>query len=463
MHNMTIETVAEACQGELVCEDAGRLSEIRTREIQGVVTDNRKVKQDYVFIPIVGKRVDGHDFIPQAVKDGALFVLSERRLEEPPAPYILVQSSEEALKEIAAYYRRQLSIPIVGVIGSVGKTGTKEMIASVLSKHFSVCKTQGNFNNEIGLPLTLLSIRPEDEAAVVEMGISDFGEMHRLGRIAKPDIVVMTNIGPCHLEALHDRDGVLRAKTEVFDHLAEGATVILNTDDDKLAGIGAVPGASVLAYGTRDQQIRADQIHVLGVDGIEAHIHVGGEEWPVAIPLPGEHVIYHALAATAVGVTLGLPAGEIIDGLEQTQGIAGRTHFIRLKEDVTIIDDCYNASPISMKAALKLLSQAKGIRIAVLGDMGELGERERELHYEVGSYLATLPIDALYTAGPLSAEIGRAVLDTENDCKVHEYQTRDAMVADLVCHIHPDSTILVKASHFMDFPKVVEALETNFG
>lgn len=457
---LTIESAAKACGGEIVCDEK-TFAAIRGREVRGVVTDNRKIEKDFVFIPIVGSRADGHDFIPKALEDGALFTLSERRLADPRGPYVLVEKSEQALKDIAAYYRRQLTIPIVGVIGSVGKTGTKEMIASVLSQQYEVCKTEGNFNNEIGLPLTLLSIRSNHQAAVVEMGISEFGEMHRLGEMAVPDIVVMTNIGQCHLAQLHDRDGVFRAKTEIFEHLAKDATVILNTDDDKLAAVKEVPGAKVIGFGTKGQEIGADGIKVLGVDGLEAKIHVGAEEWAVSIPLPGEHNIYHALAATAVGLVLDVPMPKIVNGIEQTGTIAGRTHFIKLKDDITIIDDCYNASPASVKAALSLLSEADGTKIAVLGDMGELGENEKALHREVGEHLSGLPIDVLYTAGPLAKEIAAAVTESDSGCAVHSYDTRDAMTAALVCDIQPKSCVLVKASHFMEFPKVVETLEEN--
>ncbi|MBR1629640.1 MAG: UDP-N-acetylmuramoyl-tripeptide--D-alanyl-D-alanine ligase [Lachnospiraceae bacterium] len=462
MINMTIEAVADACGGEIVC-DPKTLDAIRHVEAMGVVTDNRKVKEKFVFIPIVGKRVDGHSFIDQAFKDGALFVLSERRPESCDGPYVLVEHSEDALKRIAAYYRRQLSIPIIGVVGSVGKTGTKEMIASVLSQRFSVCKTEGNLNNEIGMPLTLLSIGPEHEVAVVEMGISNFGEMHRLGEIARPNIVVMTNIERCHLEFLHDRDGVLRAKSEVFDHLSENAAVILNTDDDKLASITEIPGAKIWRFGTKGQPIWASDIQSEGLFGLKASIHTGSDIWTVEIPLPGEHRIYHALAAVAVGLALKLSMEQIRKGIESASGVLGRTNFIQLKNGITIIDDCYNASPLSMKAGLKLLSHANTRRIAALGDMGELGEEERALHWEVGEYLADLNIDELYTAGVLAKEIAAAVEASDSSCVVHVFDTRDALEAALVCSIEPGSTILVKASHFMGFSKVVGTLVANIG
>ncbi len=460
MHNMTIETVAKACGGKII----GNIEEIASIEVKGFCIDNRKVRKDYVFIPIVGKRVDGHEFIETAFSDGALFVLSQKKLKDGIGPYVLVESSEQALKKIAAFYRKQLDIPIVGVVGSVGKTGTKEMIASALSERFRVCKTEGNLNNEIGLPLTLLSIQPHHGVAVVEMGISDFGEMHRLGEMAQPTIVVMTNIEPCHLEQLKDLKGVLRAKSEIFEHLAPDATVILNNDDAMLTTIRGIKGAKIMTYGVKEgSDIRASKVESMGLDGVKFNLSSGTESWSIEVPVPGEHRIYHAMAAACVGLTLGLSMQEIRCGIEKTQGVAGRTNFIHLKNNIIVIDDCYNASPVSMKAALKLLAQSKGIKVAALGDMGELGENEVDLHREVGEYLATLPIDQLYTAGPLAKEIANVVEKSESTCLVRSFDTRDAFEAELVFGVNPDTCILVKASHFMGFSKVVASLVENIG
>ena len=460
MNNLTIETISNACGGTIMGESAS-IDRIRSVEVRGVVTDNRKIKKDYVFIPIVGNRVDGHSFIDQALKDGALFTLAEHEIEGLDQPYILVDSSEIALKKIAAFYRRQLTIPIIGIIGSVGKTSTKEMIASVLGERFRVCKTQGNFNNEIGLPLTILSIQPEDEVAVVEMGISDFGEMHRLGEIAQPDMVVITNIGECHLEFLHDRDGVFRAKTEVFEHLAKEAAVIINTDDDKLAAIDEVPGAVVVRFGTRDQEIRADNISSQGMEGVNARLWIGQDSFEVNIPVPGVHNVYHALAAAAAANRLGMDSEAIRNGISHVESLAGRSRFVHLDNNITVIDDCYNASPISVKAGLDLLSRAENKKIAVLGDMAELGPTEIELHRGVGEHLANLPIDELYTAGDLAKNIGEAAQDSGTGCIIHSFDSREEMTDALLKSLTPDSTILVKASHCMEFPKVVEALEAS--
>lgn len=244
MPGMTIENIAAACEGTFVGD-----RNLVTKEIAGAVTDSRQVQKDYLFIPIKGARVDGHDFIPQVFEKGALVVLSDHALPEETGPYILVSSTTEAMKKIAAFYRTQLSCKVVGITGSVGKTSTKEMIASVLEQRYKVLKTEGNFNNEIGLPLTIFKIRAKHEVAVLEMGISDFGEMHRLAAMARPDIGVITNIGLCHLENLGTRDGILQAKTEMFDHLQVDGTVILNGDDDKLSTKKEVNGKPVIFYG----------------------------------------------------------------------------------------------------------------------------------------------------------------------------------------------------------------------
>ena len=252
MKNMTLENIAKACGGTYIGSE-----EERKNEIKGAVTDSRQVEEGYLFIPIKGARVDGHDFIPKVMEQGAAATLSEKELTDCKKPYILVKSSEQALKDIAEFYREQLTIPIVGITGSVGKTSTKEMIASVLSQKFKVLKTAGNFNNEIGLPLTLLRIREEHEVAVVEMGISDFGEMHRLAKMAKPDVCVMTNIGICHLENLKTRDGILKAKSEIFDFLKPDGHIVLNR---KIAQKNHYPAIDVLASISRCMsQIATDE------------------------------------------------------------------------------------------------------------------------------------------------------------------------------------------------------------
>lgn len=460
MKNMTLENIAKACGGTYVGSD-----EERKVEIKGAVTDSRQVEDGYLFIPIKGARVDGHDFIPQVIEQGAAAVLSEKELADCPKPYILVESCEQALKDIAEFYREQLNIPIVGITGSVGKTSTKEMIASVLSQKFNVLKTAGNFNNEIGLPLTLLRIREEHEAAVVEMGISDFGEMHRLAKMAKPDICVMTNIGICHLENLKTRDGILKAKSEIFDFLKPEAHVVLNGGDDKLATVGNVKGIVPLYYSIEGEaqreaaDITADGIKNLGLKGMETELHTPMGTCKVHIPIPGKHNIYNAMAAVGVGMALGLTLDEMKAGIESVETIGGRTNLLDV-DGMVVIDDCYNANPVSMRASIDVLKNGLGRTIAVLGDMGELGENERQLHYEVGQYASESQIDILFCAGTLSEEMARGAKE-DGKCQVFYFKTRDEMIPELLKCLKEGDTILVKASHFMDYPKVVEEIKSH--
>ena len=455
MKNMTLNKIAAVTEGKLFLPEG--FESAKDMEIAGAVNDNRKIEKDFLFIPMVGAKVDGHDFIDDVFNKGALATLSEKPLDAPKGPYIQVKDTKLALKQIATAYRQELEIPVIGVIGSVGKTSTKEMISSVLQTKFSVLKTEGNFNNEIGLPLTICRIRPEHEVAVVEMGISDFGEMHRLGDIAKPDIVVMTNIGQCHLEFLKDRDGILKAKTEVFEHMPKDGLVILNGDDDKLRNADTL-GLRKVFYGMNGQQINAKNVEPRGLTETVATISVDGDTFDVVIPLPGSHNVMNALAATAVGHELGLSHEEIALGLSKAGTIAGRNNIIQVG-GVSIIDDCYNANPVSMRASIEVLGKAAGRTIAILGDMGELGDDELKLHYEIGEALEANHIGYVFTVGKLSEEINKSLSNCNSSCLAYHYDTIDSMLVDLLPIIRTDDTILIKASHFMNFGHVVEAIE----
>lgn len=461
MKNMTLERIAAVCNGIYIGDEDGR-----HKEVEGVVIDSRLVERDYLFIPIRGERVDGHTFIPSVFGKGAAAVLSEEELANPDGPYILVKSCPVALKQLAAYYRSSLDIPVVGVTGSVGKTSTKEMIASVLGQKYSVLKTEGNYNNEIGLPLTIFKIRETHQAAVLEMGISEFGEMHRLAEMAKPDICVITNIGLCHLENLKSRDGILKAKTESFEHLNKGGIAVLNGDDDKLSGISAVNGMTPVFYGIgrekkegcgAEKTVYVTEVENMGLAGTRVCIHMEDESFDAVIPIPGEHNVYNALAAACVGRRLGLTADEIKAGIEKAGTISGRTNMLHVNK-MLVIDDCYNANPVSMKASLDVLSKAPGRKIAVLGDMGELGDNEKELHYSVGKYLAGKEIDVLFATGSLSQEIVRGVQENGGSCEIYAFADREEMTKKLLSYVKEGDSVLVKASHFMEFPKVVEAL-----
>lgn len=448
MKSMSLREIAAACSGQYFGEEA-KLD----MEVTGVAIDSRKVADGYLFVPIKGARADGHNFIPQVMANGALCTLSEHELENANHPYILVSSSEQALKDLAEHYRRALDIKVVGITGSVGKTSTKEMIASVLSQKYNVLKTAGNFNNEIGLPLTIFNIRDEHEVAVLEMGISDFGEMTRLTKMARPDICIITNIGLCHLENLIDRDGVLRAKTEMFIHKQPDAKIILNGDDDKLI---TVDGAKFFGL-SPEHDAYADNIQSLSLRGTTCTLHLGENNIDVLIPIPGHHMVYNALAGAMVGCELGLTSEEIKSGIEALVPVSGRNNMIST-DSFLIIDDCYNANPISTKASLDVLATADSRKVAILGDMFELGENEKELHRGVGEHAAEKEIDVLICIGSLSKNTAEGAEGKKT--AVYHFDTKADFLNEAASLLCKDDCILVKASHGMEFPEIVEKLQT---
>ncbi len=451
MENITLEQILECCQGQYF----GSREDLK-REVTGIVTDSRKIVPGNIFVPLKGEKTDGHKYIPQVLEAGALASLSENVLSGNPGNYILVESALEAMQRIAAFYRNYLGLKVVGITGSVGKTSTKEMIASVLKERYKVHKTAGNFNNHIGLPLTIFGLKKEHEVGVLEMGISDFGEMHTLASMSNPDICVLTNIGLCHLENLKTRDGILKAKTECFQHMRENGRVILNGLDDKLNTIKEVKGSSPVFYGREGDAAYATDVTDLGLLGIRIHLHLYGEVREVTIPIPGEHNIYNALAAACVGHELGMDIEEICRGIQSVETIGGRSNLIQVK-GMTLIDDCYNANPVSMKASIDVLSKAPGRKIAVLGDMGELGKEEKELHAQVGTYLSEKNIDHLFCAGELSREMAREAKGNPR-CTVEHFSSKEDLIPALLQEVKEGDTILVKASHFMEYPKIIEAL-----
>ena len=454
MKNLTLNNLAEVCKGRY----CGSLEQ-GNREVMSIVTDSRQTEPGALFIAIPGERVDGHVFIEDVIAKGALAVMSERDLGQRPFPYIQVKSSLQAVKDIAQFYLEQLQIPVVGITGSVGKTSTKEVIASVLSQKFRVLKTQGNFNNELGLPLTVFGLRPEHEMAVLEMGINQFGEMTRLAKIARPDTCVITNIGPCHLEYLGSRDGVFQAKTEVFPYIKPGGRAVLNGDDDKLSEVGSVNGSMPLFFGmSSSADVWADMLENHGLEGMGCRIHMGEDSFFVRIPIPGKHMVYNALAAAAVGKCYGLNADEIRRGIESLEPVDGRLRMVKTGT-AAIIDDCYNANPVSMKASLEVLKNTPGRKTAILGDMGELGSGQVQMHREVGAYAGTCGLDLCICVGSLSRHMAEAARETNPHMEVIYLEQLEAVLEILPRLAEKGGTILVKASHFMEFHKVVHVLE----
>ena len=454
MKFMTLKAIAEACGGTYY----GPVDNLE-KCVAGIAIDSRKIQNDWLFAATVGERVDGHSFIESCYEKGVLCCLGEKAPICEDHSYIQVASTFQALKDIAEYYRSTLEIPVVGITGSVGKTSTKEMISSVLGVKFNTLKTAGNFNNEVGLPLTVFNIRETHEAAVLEMGISDFGEMHRLSKIARPNICVITNIGLCHLEFLGDRNGVLRAKSEIFDFAAEGAKAIVNGDDDKLHTLKSREDLDVTLFGMdSSNDIYAKQVENLGLDGLQCVISTPAGEFSAHIHIPGMHMVYNALAGTSVGLALGLTLEEIKAGIESAQTISGRNNIIHT-EKYTIMDDCYNANPVSMKASLDVLSTALGRKVAILGDMGELGADELALHYTVGEHAAQKQIDLLLCVGTLSEEIVKGAKAVNPEINAEVFTTKEELLEKLSELLADGDSILIKASHFMQFEKIVNALQ----
>ncbi|MBD5542696.1 MAG: UDP-N-acetylmuramoyl-tripeptide--D-alanyl-D-alanine ligase [Lachnospiraceae bacterium] len=460
MKNMTLENIARACGGIYYGPE-----EKRKEEVEGISIDSRKIEKKWLFVATKGQRVDGHSFIPDVLKKGALCVVSEQKPEADNVACIFVEDSFKALKDIAEFYRNQMKLPIIGITGSVGKTSTKEMIAAVVSEKYNTLKTEGNFNNEVGVPLTIFRIREEHQAAVVEMGISDFGEMHRLSRIVKPDLCVITNIGQCHLENLGDRDGVLRAKTEIFDYMKEDAPAILNGDDDKLSEWKekreGLTYFSIRQEENRQAKIFATHIGGHGIFGTDCTIHTPAGCIKVHIPIPGEHMVNNALAATAVGLKLSLSLEEIKRGIEKVEALEGRSHLI-ITEQYTILDDCYNANPVSMKAALNLLGNTRGRRCAIIGSMFELGEKEKELHKEIGSYGVEKQLDVIVAIGELGRYIYEGALERKKEgsfpTELFYFETVEAFLNACQDILKRKDALLIKASHGMNFQVIVEKL-----
>lgn len=451
MKNLTLENITKACRGVYHGDPAKQ-----SREVAGVVIDSRKVEKDYLFVAIDGARFNAHQFIPDTIKMGALCVVSHEDLGETDYPYILVESTGQALLDIAKLYRDSFDIKVVGITGSVGKTSTKEMIASVAAQKYNVHKTLGNFNNEWGLPITIFEMREEHQVAVLEMGVNHFGEMRRLSSVASPDICVITNIGVAHLEFFKTREGILQEKSQMLQDMKDGGTIILNGDDDLLSKMGPVKGIEPVFFGTDpDCQFYADEIQSMGLAGTSCTIHLPDDsEFSCVIPLPGAHMISNALAGAAVGYSLGLTPDEIRAGIEGLPSMPGRNNILKTGK-LIILDDCYNANPISMKAALDVLSLAIGRKVAILGDMGELGNNETALHQEIGEYAASKGIDVVCGIGELSKHLAGAASPAET----HWFPDKESFLAVAGNILRDGDNVLLKASHGMDFPKLVDALQ----
>ena len=435
----------------------GTLVQTGAETVCGVSTDSRRKAEGQLFIPLVGERFDAHDYLDQALENGAAGCFIARDVDHylPGKFYIRVPDTKLALRDLAAWYRGLFDLPVIQVTGSAGKTTTKEMIAAVLGRHDTVLKTQGNLNNEIGTPLTLLGLEWEHWAAVIETGIDGFGDLTYLGPAVRPTVAVVTNIGDAHIENMgNTRQGVLRAKSEIFDFLQPGGLAVLNGDDALLNTL-SLPFTTVRCGKSDGCDVRVTDIRQRGMEGMDCTVTTSKDVYRLSIPSPGEYMIYPASMAVAIGEHLGLSHQEIVEGAAAYLTTGRRMRRVKLPGDRLLVDDCYNANPQAMASALQILAGSPSThKVAVLGDMGELGEVSYDAHLSVGRLAAQMDVDTVVAIGPKAAQIAQGA----GAKAVHFDTVAEAM--DTVRQLFtPGTTVLVKASHSMEFGKIAEELE----
>lgn len=419
--------------------------------VTGVKRDNRQVEPGDLFIAIKGENFDGHNFVTSAAESGAVAALVSEDVEAS-IPCLKVEDTVLGLQKIARGYRSEFEIPIVGITGSVGKTTTKEMIACVLSEKHNTHKTQGNLNNEIGLPFTVLDLNSSHEAAVIEMGMNHFGEISRLTSVAKPTIAVISNIGESHIEFLGSKEGILRAKLEILEGLQKDGVVVLNGDDELLwSKKGKIPFKTIY-YGMKNEE--AD-IFGRAVESSLSHIKFTVREIfdsEFIINVGGAHNLQNALASIAVARELNLSTEEIKRGLASFQNTGMRQQILE-KDGYVIVNDCYNANPDSMGAALTLLSKSEGRRIAVIADMLELGEVSSAAHTKIGKH-ASFCADIIFVTGNMRD----AVAQGADGSDVRTFNTAEEMADALKAELKEGDTVLIKASRGMHLERVTSRI-----
>ena len=443
--------------GEIAEVTGGRLIGADTA-VSGVSTDTRTIEKGMLFVAVKGESFDGNDFIEAAAEKGAAAVVSDREegAESHSVPVILVKDSRKAQLALARYHRMKFPLKLVGVTGSVGKTSTKDMVYAVLSAKYNTLKTEGNFNNDIGLPRTLFRLNESYGAAVIEMGMSDLGEISVLSRAAVPDICIITNVGWCHIENLKTRENILKAKLEILDGASESAPLILNGDDEYLKTVD-IPGRRIVRYGAGDGcDVRAEDI-ARGGDGQEFTLVYGGKRYPAKLPAVGEHHVMNALAAFAAGIEAGMTPEEMIPAFMRYEA-SGMRQRIEKRGDVTVILDCYNASPTSMESSLSVLGgmDIPGRRCAVLGDMLELGEMSAQLHAGVADYVMK-NADCAFLYGAEMAHC-RERLEKQG-FEVHHSTDKAALTAELLKWLRPGDAVLFKGSRGMRMEEIAEKLK----
>ena len=427
--------------------------------------DSRALQEDEIFFALPGEQVDGHQYVAEAIKAGAsAAVVTEdwynRQSPQPSGPLLLVEAPDLALGELGKQYRRRFQIPVIGITGSVGKTTTKDMMTSVLGTRHNVLSTKGNLNNRLGLPMTLLGLSKEHDVAVIEMGISEHGGMKYLSEIADPTIGVITNIGPTQVEFLGSVEGVAKAKGELLEYLDESSMAILNLDDLYLSKEQATLKGRLLGFGIEKIcQFRGERL-VFDREGC-GQFSLQSRKFHLTVP--GRHNVYNALAAAAAGSELNVTLEEAADKLASFRPPSLRSQLLE-RDGIRLLNDAYNANPASMHAALISISEMTvtdgGRRVAVLGDMLELGETAEELHRELGRFAANHRLDDLFILGEFSGAVARGWVDGGNSHeRAHVFECRDPLVEALQSFLRSGDLVLVKGSRGLAMEKVVEALQ----
>lgn len=466
MLNLELINIIEACGGEVHFPQDLCWEEKKHMKIKNAVSDSRKVEEGSVFVAIKGEKTDGHNYITDVFNKGALAVICEKFPEKLTGICIKVENSVEAVQKAAEFYRNRLGaegLKVVGITGSVGKTSTREFVAEVLSQKYRVHRTHGNQNNLLGLPLEILSIEPDTEIAVLEMGISVFGEMRVLSAMAQPNVAIITNIGECHLENLGDRDGVLKEKSDIFSSMKEDGIAVLNGLDDKLANVTSVNGKAPYWFGRDVDSSYVSEIKNTDMFGSDVTISLNMKEKDsieVRVPLPGKHMVGNATVAALVGKLFDVDNESIKKGIENVKPTGGRSNIVKTDKYV-LIDDCYNANPLSMRAALNLLCLSRTRKVAILGDMFELGEEQLLMHKEIGEFAASAGIDVMIFVG----EMAERMMEGANEKadlskqKLFYFKTKEEMLIRSGEILEKGDTVLIKASNGMHFKEILERLK----
>lgn len=452
MEMLGIDEIIHACGGTPF-----HCSEIEC--IRGISTDSRKLERDNLFVALKGVSFDGHEFASKAIELGAAAVLSQVKLKED-IPYILVKDTMKALHDIAKYYKNKFQIPFISVTGSSGKTTTKDMVSSVLSEKYCVLKTEGNFNNAIGLPLTIFKLEKKHEIAVLEMGMNSLGEIEVLADIVHPDTGIITNVGTAHIENLGSRENILKAKTEMFTYFGPENKAVINGDNDMLRTLADKP-YQIITYGLEPHNsCRAVDIAEKGEEGTDFTVRYQGKTEVYSLPLPGIHNVYNALSAVCIGKLYGLSRDEINQGLMNFKPSKMRMEIFQGKYGAKVINDAYNANPDSMLAAIDVLAgmPCSGRRVCILGDMFELGNFSREGHYKVGSFAAQKNIDVVAAVGKQAKEIINGANLAGRNMRLYCFDSNEEVIKNLDRIIKSDDLILIKGSRGMHMEMIVESL-----